>query len=86
MTFESILETFWHLLVPLGLQPGFRSMFIFYEFSLIFRGYPQIPGEQILEGKVWFGTPTPQNPDYRQLTSDLQSALTCEGKGNRQQK
>ena len=43
-------------------------------------------GYLILGGKVGFGTPIPQNPDYRQLTSDLQSALASEGKGNRQQK
>ena len=86
MTFDSILETFWHLLAPLGFQLGFRSMF---QFLLLFVDFQEVPPKSytlILGGKMGFWTPIPQNPDYRQLTSDLQSALSSEGKGNRQQK
>ena len=79
--FWILFDTFW---LHLGSNWALEACLIFYEFSLIFKGYPQILGNQILGGKVGFGTPIPQNPDYRQLTSDLQSALTSEGKGNRQ--
>ena len=83
--FGRLLAPFWKLFATFWLHLGsnwaLEACLIFYEFSLISKRCPQILVEQILEGKGWFGTPKPQNPDCRQVTSDLQSALTCEQEG-----